>query len=493
MEEEDKRVTANNYFIVCKRCLFCFQNNKFAKGHKCENNQNLNEVENLYLLDLIKDNKKLDREYKKHKEKIADLENKLKIEYFKKDLMVKVIEQINKGNEFELETIKQGMSKSPGKMSPIKEERKKKEHYMSANKIIDKLEIEKSEEEKKEIVKNFEKELEEKGKKFFNETLDSLNDVMKESFIQFEKDRKFESLKLIKEKRKKMIKYIGYDDYINVLNEHYQKFIKIVEKNKMMSVKNKILKDFFSVFESRLIFLDVHIDLPIETDEIERFHIGLEFIQNKNISDFKTFNKIDFMKNVLTYDLAVNSINGILQRELNHSFPNLIWLENLDSKDYFSFYILEKIDKTNKRCWKMDCRLEELANDLLTNILDYCVNLFRKLYLLIFKDNDFRINLLETSPLMELEGKQLLKNMVLVSDYYKFVKIFQKNVIDKCTYKATENDKFNLKADDKFSQKNFIKISTTDFSNDIFQNICSLFDNPNKEEIETFINSKLNY
>ena len=44
----------------------------------------------------------LDREYKKHKEKIADLENKLKIEYFKKDLMVKVIEQINKGNEYEL-------------------------------------------------------------------------------------------------------------------------------------------------------------------------------------------------------------------------------------------------------------------------------------------------------------------------------------------------------------------------------------------------------
>ena len=49
MEEEDKRVTANNYFIVCKRCLFCFQNNKFAKGHKCENNQNFNEVENLYI------------------------------------------------------------------------------------------------------------------------------------------------------------------------------------------------------------------------------------------------------------------------------------------------------------------------------------------------------------------------------------------------------------------------------------------------------------
>ena len=60
-----------------------------------------------------------------------------------------------------------------------------------------------------------------------------------------------------------MIKYIGYDDYINVLNEHYQKFIKIVDKNKMMSLKNKILKDFISVFESRLIFLDVHIDLPI--------------------------------------------------------------------------------------------------------------------------------------------------------------------------------------------------------------------------------------
>ena len=54
--EEEKRVTANDYFIVCKRCLNCFLNNKLAKVHKCENNQNFNEVENLYLLDLIQTN-----------------------------------------------------------------------------------------------------------------------------------------------------------------------------------------------------------------------------------------------------------------------------------------------------------------------------------------------------------------------------------------------------------------------------------------------------
>ena len=70
--------------------------------------------------------------------------------------------------------------------------------------------------------------------------------------------------------------------------------------------------------------------------------------------------------------------------------------------------------------------------------------------------------------------------------------LFQKNVIEKCTYNATENDKFHLRADDKFSQKNFQKISQTDFSNDILQNVCALFDNPNKIDIENFINTKLN-
>jgi hypothetical protein len=490
--EEEKRVTANDYFIICKRCLNCFLNNKLAKVHKCENNQNFNEVENLYLLDLIKDNKKLDREYKKMKEKIADLENKLKIEYFKKDLMIKLVEQINKGNEYELESIRQNISKSPGKMSPPREERKKKEHYISANKIVDKLEVEKSTEEKKEIAKNVEKELEEKGKKFFDETLDSLSEIIKESFIKFETDRKYDNLKIIMSKRKKMFKFIGYDDYINILNEHYQKFQKIVEKNRMTSVKNKILKDFFSVFESRLIGLDIFINVPVESDEIERFHIGLEIIKNKNADDYKIFNKIEFLKNILTYDLAVNSINGILQRELNNSFHNLVWLENGETKDPFSFYVLEKIDKTNKRCWKMDCRLEELSNELLISIIDYCIILFRKLYILVFKDNDFRDNFLETSSLMELEGKQIIKNIMLVSDYYKVVKLFQKNVIEKCTYNATENDKFHLRADDKFSQKNFQKISQTDFTNDILQNVCALFDNPNKIDIENFINTKLN-
>jgi hypothetical protein len=139
----------------------------------------------------------------------------------------------------------------------------------------------------------------------------------------------------------------------------------------------------------------------------------------------------------------------------------------------------------------MDCRLEELSNELLTNVIDYCTDLFRKLYMLTFKDNEYRENFLETSSLMEFEGKQLIKNIILVSDYYKFVKLFQKNVIEKCTYLATENDKFNLRADDKFSQKSFVKTSATDFGNDIHQNVCALFDNPNKNEIEYLINTKL--
>ena len=92
--------------------------------------------------------------------------------------------------------------------------------------------------------------------------------------------------------------------------------------------------------------------------------------------------------------------------------------------DPFSFYYLEMI-KSGKNKWRMDCRLEEMTSDLETKIKDYCIKIFRNIYFKIFGDNEYRSNIFKLNEIFEYECKTIIKNLIFVSNYVKFVKYFQ--------------------------------------------------------------------
>ena len=134
----------------------------------------------------------------------------------------------------------------------------------------------------------------------------------------------------------------------------------------------------------------------------------------------------------------------------------------------------------------MDCRLEDLATNLSTNILPYMTNLFRKLYKYIFGDNDFRLDYAGKNQLTENDCEQLLQNIFIVSKTQQFCNLLRKEIVTKATYKPTENDKFNLYGDDALQRKKFNEKDDSDTINMVKQ----LFDDITVEELVDFYRSR---
>jgi hypothetical protein len=136
----------------------------------------------------------------------------------------------------------------------------------------------------------------------------------------------------------------------------------------------------------------------------------------------------------------------------------------------------------------MDCRLEEFTLSFSYNIKNYCILLFRKIYYNVYKDNEYRPDYISKSSVTEYECGQLLQNIVILSSILKLNTVLKNIIIDKSTLKPTENDKFNLRGDDKLQQKKFL-IEFKDDKSEILSSIRQLFDSISESEIEIFYNN----
>ena len=109
----------------------------------------------------------------------------------------------------------------------------------------------------------------------------------------------------------------------------------------------------------------------------------------------------------------------------------------------------------NKRCWKMDCRLEDLSSELIHSARSHMIRLFRQIYSDIFHDNNYRHDYIAQSKcqIAECECQQLLQNICFMVDLTGFMKFLQYLVKDNTTYVPTKLDKFNLLGDDVTQKK----------------------------------------
>ena len=145
---------------------------------------------------------------------------------------------------------------------------------------------------------------------------------------------------------------------------------------------------------------------------------------------------------------------------------------DFDNND-FAFYYLESKTK-NSRKWIMDCQLYDISHDIWTKIINYCISVFRKIYQKIYHDNEYRPDFLEVSQAMELEGLQILKNILYLSDKSQFVKDFKEH-IKKCNkYTPTGVDEFNLFTTDKLLKADNQTLNMYDLFPKIFDNINNI-------------------
>ena len=177
-----------------------------------------------------------------------------------------------------------------------------------------------------------------------------------------------------------------------------------------------------------------------------------------------------------------------------YTFNNIIYLPLPKSEliDPFSFYFLERIDNDAEqiRYWKMDCRLDEFISDMIPMTIEECIKLFRDIYQKVYHDNEYRENFRETHQIFDYEGLQLINNLIILSDKYKFIKRVQQLVMDNSTYQPTMNDKFNLYSDDPLLKKEFLKLKEQkDKDQLVINNIKLLFDNFKDIDVVNFYNS----
>lgn len=285
---------------------------------------------------------------------------------------------------------------------------------------------------------------------------------------------------------------LGLDNYNKLVHKHIQKLKDIFTAKEYNEKKiATIISQGLSPLEQRLIFYPGYINYYLDVDNIEKLGSTLSL----NISypeKYEPFIYTNFFQMFLNYGsvLFPNSVN--IERYIVNIYGinNLIYLPLPKSSDNdpFSFYILEDVHK-NIRKWKMDCRLEELTNGLVSVLKPYMIRIFRRIYCDIFHDNDYRKDYKQRAQITECDCEQLVRNIIEVSYPKGLCMTIRKIIMENCKHQPTDNDRFNLYGDDSLQRQ---RMQNNKDDPDPVDTIKTLFDNISSEDAVDFYRRKMN-
>ena len=306
-------------------------------------------------------------------------------------------------------------------------------------------------------------------------------------------------LRELRNVRFRLLKFLTLTQYIDFLGKHITQMREIFSSRmdgKKISgiVKTRLLLPL----ELRFLEMKGYETVSLDTNEISllkkylRYKYGFDkkytvFDKNNIVSLYSCyyialFNVVDYIKIILPNKYGIN---------------NLIYLDVHKSSDDdpFSFYYLEQIgsnqlgnkdsdDNTVIRNWVMDCRLDDIVGYIAGSVMEYSINLYRKIYYSIYHDNDYRNDNSGDHQILEYEGEQLLQNIVIMADYNNFNNLIRQIIKEKCKYIPTKNDKFNLYSDDPINRRRLKKIDTEETKKNIMTNIKRLYDTIDDDQLD---------
>jgi len=314
---------------------------------------------------------------------------------------------------------------------------------------------------------------------------------MKDLILNLSKNKQYNKVLVdIKNLRKKLFKYISFNEYQDILHTNVKDIEKVLlERFNEERKCTKILKKAISPLEIRFFMRKGLETTNLEIDETDLLKSSITY-QNRN-SKYEIFSQETFINKFLNYSVALYSLKDLFCAYIpeNNNFNNLVYVNMPRSKrdNPYSFYYLENISN-NKLSWKMDCRLDNLISYLITNIHSHCILLFRKIYNQIYHDNDYRDNFYDDYNVLEIEGKNLINTLLISCDQYKFSNVLFDVIIKNCTKIENENDKFNLRSDDNILKNSFNEIRYKDCKTSKENAIKQLFDNIRDDDIQKLIN-----
>jgi hypothetical protein len=310
-------------------------------------------------------------------------------------------------------------------------------------------------------------------------------------FLEISKTRIIKKLLIsLKDTRNKLLGRLKLPEYITLVQTHIQRLQHIFSLKKSIDHKKNIdyITSSLSPLEQRLVFFGQYFNSPLDSDDIQRFQAALQ-VHMSHPKRYIPFLFSDIYNKIYNYTVAVSSMSNILNNAIVNptSFNNIVYLpmEKSTQEDPYSFYTLESINPAGKRFWKLECRLDEFSKSLSQNIKTYCIDLFRKIYFDTFHDNLYRPNYPDTCPCTSEDCAQLLQNIIFVSRQKSLCNSLRELIVENCTIKPTELDKFNLTSDDKSIKRSFTL--ENDDPQEIELSIKRLFDNIDKNNIEHII------
>ena len=262
-------------------------------------------------------------------------------------------------------------------------------------------------------------------------------------------------------------------EYMNILQNDYANIQQFLKNQNQIQYK-KTINTAFNTIEIKLLEIGQFYNIPTRIEDIKWWSNSLNRQYQKN--QLTPFIKTNFLENLMNISLCFFPIQEIIRQQLinKNGFNNIIFVR-LNEVNY-SFYYLDKI-VDGKKYWKMDCRMEELINDIVDNLLFYCCKMFRKYYECVFGDNDYRKNFIEINNFTECELNQLLQNIMFLASMPKIYNYVQNMIIEHATHTPTSTDKFNLKSDDKIQLKKIENLLNQDWKSKVINIVRDLFDN----------------
>jgi hypothetical protein len=300
------------------------------------------------------------------------------------------------------------------------------------------------------------------------------------------------SLTNMKEYRGKLLGRLDLASYTKLVKTHIARLETIFAKKKYDEKKTMTTVCLsLSPLEQRLLSYGQYYNSELEPDEMQRLKLCLK-VNMDFPKRYVPFVQSELCIKVCNYSLCISTIKDTMKKILvnPYGFANLVYLhlEKSSPEDRYSFYSLEKIDPDGKRCWKMECRLEEFGKFISEHIRNYCIKLFRKIYYDIFSDNIYREDYTEKAPAAQQDCEQLLVNIISLSKPRAFCNVLRSIVAKYSTIQPSKIDKFNFTRDDPISKRSFAQEDDDD--KDLTPIVQRLFDEISSENAMTIWQSR---
>jgi len=222
----------------------------------------------------------------------------------------------------------------------------------------------------------------------------------------------------------------------------------LTSKNLTPNKINAVVSRSFTPLELRLMQCGRYWETTITGDETAQLQLALKEWQ----PTYATYSEI--CQELLNYGSVITNIRDNMTRvftcDVQGAHSVVVYAPRDDESGSHEFY-----RRGRDGAWVMDCRLEELTTAIASNLIEYLVSMFRRLYMDIFGDNDYRDDYRGVCQLTECDCEQLLSNLFVCTDEYRFNQIVRGVVETSARYVMGSTDEINMRSDDQFQYKRF--------------------------------------